>query len=554
MTWAIATAPLTTPTAGKATANENASFLHAIFPAPISHKASRRVAGDRSACLRSPSFTELVNAVKRSIPGVRMLPTTKYGPNALGSLVRFGLLALVPVVALGAVLGHVLNADVQQRYLETARSSATLIAQVGIQPLLNSQQVANGLTPTEIALTNNRLQGAAVSEEVQRIKVWNRAGLIVFSDNPALIGRTFPIDDDLGKALAGQSSASITDGHDEENSGDDLSGPLIQVYVPLVFAGTSSASGAFELYLPYAPVQAAIDRESNQLYIFLAIGLALFYASMFPVVLVADRWRRRLLHEAQATALANLAVLERLNRLKTEFLTRISHQFRTALVGIQGFSEVIRDSEHLDLLEVKAFAKDIYQDAERLDRAFNQMLELDQIEAGRTPLKLGQVSLDQLVNDVVEMARAQNPERVLRVSLGPATPTVSCDRDKIAQVLTILLGNAMKYSPAGSEVAVTTRSDPDFVEVMVKDHGPGMPSDFDDGLFVGYQRPPAKATNGLNTGVNAGLGLPIARQIVEMHGGRIWFESTAGNGTEFHFTLPIQVWASRDVKAVPRVA
>jgi hypothetical protein len=231
------------------------------------------------------------------------------------------LLALVPVVALGVVLAHVLNADVQQRYLETARSSATLIAQVGIQPLLNQQQVTNGLSSSEITQVNDKLQGAALSNEVDRIKVWNRAGTIVYSDNPALIGKTLPIDDDLGSALAGTSSASLTTGQSPENAGDTLTGPLIQVYVPLVFFGDSSPAGAFEIYLPYAPVQKAIDNESNQLYVFLVAGLTLFYASMFPVVLLADRWRRRLIGEAQATAIANLAVLERLNRLKTEFLT-----------------------------------------------------------------------------------------------------------------------------------------------------------------------------------------------------------------------------------------
>ena len=111
----------------------------------------------------------------------------------------------------------------------------------------------------------------------------------------------------------------MTDGHDEENSGDDLPGPLIQVYVPLIFKGNVNASGAFELYLPYAPVQAAIDNESHQLYVILAIGLALFYATMFPIVALADRWRR----SAEATAVANVATQERLNSLKSQFLIRI---------------------------------------------------------------------------------------------------------------------------------------------------------------------------------------------------------------------------------------
>src|SRR5258708_4088080 len=176
-----------------------------------------------------------------------MLDTTKYGPNALGSLVRFGLLALVPLIALGVVLAHELNVDLQQRYLETARTSATLITQVGIQPLLSGQQVQDGMSFTDVATIDDKLQGAAVSKDVRRIKVWNKNGTVVYSDNPALIGRTFLPDDDLRAALSGHSSASITNGHDEENSGDNLAGPLIQVYVPLVFAGTSSAAGAFEL-------------------------------------------------------------------------------------------------------------------------------------------------------------------------------------------------------------------------------------------------------------------------------------------------------------------
>src|SRR6266480_219044 len=447
----------------------------------------------RSLTPADRNFLELVNVADPGERSVTMLATTKYGFNPFGSLVRFGLLALVPVVALGAVLAHELNVDVQQRYLETARRSATLITQVGIQPLLSAEQVAGGLKPAEVSLIDEKLQGAAVSQEVRRLKVWNRSGTIVYSDNNALVGKTFPIDTDLGEALEGRSSASITDGHDEENAGDDLQGPLIQVYVPLVFNGTSSVSGAFELYLPYAPVQATIDQESNQLYGVLAAGLALFYAAMFPVAFLADRWRRRLLHEAETTAMANLAVLERLNRLKSEFLTRISHQFRTALVGIQGFSELIRDSEDLDLEKVRAFAGDIYEDAERLDRAFGDMLELDRMEGGRSVLHIGAVDINQLIVSVVEAARTQSPRSNLVAQLNPALPQVRGDPGKLSQVLSVLVGNAIKYSPLGSNVTVTTDVEGDHLTVAVKDHGPGMPADIDRGLLAGSLRHPPAA-------------------------------------------------------------
>ena len=442
------------------------------------------------------------------------------------------------MLALGAILGHELNVDVQQRYHDTQLSSATLITQVGIQPLLTADQVSNGFTPAEIVALDEKLQGAALSKEVRRLKVWNRSGTVVYSDRPAIIGRTFPLDDDLGEALAGEANANITDGKDDENAGDNLVGPLLQVYVPLTFKGNSKPSGALELYLPYAPIQAAIDRESNQLYLMLAVGLTVFYAAMFPIVFIANRWRRR----AESTALANLAVLERLNRLKSEFLIRMSHQFRTSLVGIEGFSELIKDSETLDLDEVKSFASDIYSDASRLDQAFNEMVELDQMEAGRTVLKFERTSVNTVVSDVVDASRHSGGDHQLVTNLEADVPPVSCDRERIAHTLSILIGNAAKYSRAGTEIVVSTAVEGDAVRVTVKDHGPGMPADFDRRLFVGH-------SNGSN---GTGLGLAIARQIVEMHRGRIWFDSASGQGTEFHFTLPLKVRQTQEIKAVAR--
>jgi len=447
-------------------------------------------------------------------------------------------LALVPVMALGAVLAHVLDDDVQQRYLDSARQSATLISVVGIQPLLDSRELSTGLTAAEIASIDGRLQGAAVSQDVRRIKVWNTAGTIVYSDNHALVGRTFSIDDDLGDALHGTASASVTDGHDEENSGDNLAGPLVQAYVPLVFSGSSKPSGAFEIYLPYAPVQAAIDQETSRLYLVLALGLFAFYGAILGVAVLADRWRRRLIREAETTALANLAVLERLNRLKSEFLTRVGHQFRTALVGIQGFSEVIKDSEELDLVEVKGYAQDIYSDATRLDRAFGDLLELDQMQAGRVSLNTSRVSIDRLVQDVVDRMHTDDARHPIVTRLDSHGELVQCDPERLSQALANVIGNAVKFSPAGGEVTVSTEVTDDAAVIHIADHGRGMPHDFGDGMLTGYEH-------------STGLGLPIARQIMEMHGGRIWFDSVAGAGTTFHLSVPLKLRPSRGIaKAV----
>jgi hypothetical protein len=146
-----------------------------------------------------------------------MLDTTKYGPNALGSLVRFGLLALVPLIALGAVLAHELNADVQQRYLETARTSATLITQVGIQPLLSAQQVDSGLTSADIATIDGKLQGASARKCADQD--WNKSGTVVYSGQP---GTHRPdVSARRPSSRAGRTPAPVSRWSHEENSGDN---------------------------------------------------------------------------------------------------------------------------------------------------------------------------------------------------------------------------------------------------------------------------------------------------------------------------------------------
>jgi signal transduction histidine kinase len=102
--------------------------------------------------------------------------------------------------------------------------------------------------------------------------------------------------------------------------------------------------------------------------------------------------------------------------------------------------------------------------------------------------------------------------------------------------MTNLLSNAIKYSPEGGEVAVTSRSSAGQVEISVRDHGIGIPPDFVDRLFGRYERYENEATSKI---VGTGLGLAITRRIVEMHGGRIWVESTVGSGSEFHVTIPV---------------
>jgi signal transduction histidine kinase len=238
-------------------------------------------------------------------------------------------------------------------------------------------------------------------------------------------------------------------------------------------------------------------------------------------------------HAANEAAMAHLAGLERLNELKSEFVALVSHEFRTALVGIQGFSEMIRD-EDLPIAELRGFAGDINNDAERLNRMINDMLDLDRIEAGRLILHVQPTDLNALVQRAVERASASSFHHFITAKLDPATPAIQCDPERLQQVIANLLGNAIKYSPSGGEVVVSSHVSEGLVEVSVRDHGIGIAPDFVKRLFGPYEHYEKTSNQVLSTG----LGLAITRQIVELHGGKIWVDSAVGVGSDFRFTLP----------------
>jgi signal transduction histidine kinase len=239
--------------------------------------------------------------------------------------------------------------------------------------------------------------------------------------------------------------------------------------------------------------------------------------------------------QEQEGAARSLNVLERLNRLKTEFLTMVSHEIRTALVGIQGFSELIRDSETIDLAEIRSYATEVYNDARRLDQMLDKMLDLDRVAGSRSVLQIGQVSLNAAISDAVADARIKGKGHGLVMDLAPDLPTVNGDGARLGQLLAILITNAIKFSTRGTEVRVSSRAVPGHVQISVKDHGPGMPKEFDRELFGRYKAGIGNATTKV---VGSGLGLPMAREIVDLHGGKIWFDSEIGVGTVFHVTIP----------------
>jgi signal transduction histidine kinase len=229
--------------------------------------------------------------------------------------------------------------------------------------------------------------------------------------------------------------------------------------------------------------------------------------------------------------------LERVNKVKSEFVAIVSHEFRAPLTGIQGFSEMMRD-EDLTVSELKEYATDINKDARRLNRLVNEMLDLSRMESGRIMLNLEAIDLNAIVRDIALTMQPTAPKHTFTLRLDDSLTMLHADRDKITQVVTNLANNSVKYSPEGGEIVLMTRAEGNHAHLMVIDHGLGMPKDMLEYVFEPYSR----AENGKARFVNGtGLGLPIARQIVKLHGGRVWADSVEGKGSTFHCLIPVGV-------------
>jgi len=238
--------------------------------------------------------------------------------------------------------------------------------------------------------------------------------------------------------------------------------------------------------------------------------------------------------ESQRNANANL---EKLDRTKTEFLSIVSHEFRTALTGIQGFSELIRDGG-LEPDEVRAYGGYIFNDADRINRLIGDMLDLDRMESGRMGMRSGDVDINEVLSEAMARAGTAAATVEFKADLDPRLPIVAGDRDRLIQVVSNLVNNAIKYSPDGGMVTLSTRADAGFALVSVTDTGLGIPPDEIGHVFERFRRVRSGAAQSIP---GTGLGLTIVKQIVEMHGGKIWVESAVGHGSAFHFTIPLAV-------------
>ncbi len=231
--------------------------------------------------------------------------------------------------------------------------------------------------------------------------------------------------------------------------------------------------------------------------------------------------------------------LRELDRLKSAVVTSVSHELRTPLTSIQMHVDNVLDGGTGPLRhDQKNFLTRVRNNTNRLRRIINEMLDLSRIESGQSTLTMSSVSFVQLLADVLDNLEPLIKEHQLSVETNcdPTLPRLHADADKLHQVLTNLLHNAIKFSSPHTPIYITaTVNDSQMLQVCIADSGPGIPTEDISKIFLPFYRSSLTIVKGRG----AGLGLAITKGLVEIQGGDLWVESTTGSGSKFFFRIPV---------------
>lgn len=269
------------------------------------------------------------------------------------------------------------------------------------------------------------------------------------------------------------------------------------------------------------------------------IGVAMDNARAYlELELLNQTLDQRVRQRTQELQTANEQLRE-LDQLKSAFVSIVSHELRTPMTSIKGYVENMLEGLTGALTERQShYLQRVKYNVERLTRLINDLLDLSRIETGRVELRQEWLCIRDLTNEVVDSFQAMAQAKGLNITVQhPATmPRIKADRDKLIQVLTNLVQNAVKFTPQGGHVRLQTQTlETGFVQVSVQDTGCGIRADEMDKVFLRFYRGESAPSEARG----AGLGLTIAKSLVELHGGRIWVESSSGEGSRFIFIVPV---------------
>jgi signal transduction histidine kinase len=226
-----------------------------------------------------------------------------------------------------------------------------------------------------------------------------------------------------------------------------------------------------------------------------------------------------------------------MERMKDEMISAVSHEMRTPLTAMMGFTEFMLESE-VSEEQRRTFLATIHKETARLNELISNFLDLQQIKARRSTYRFRSVAVEPLLRDAAALFAADHDRHRIEVTVPDDLPQIRGDETRLHQVLTNLISNAVKYSPKGSLVSLGARSDADSLTFWVRDEGQGIPLELLERIFDRFYR--LDNTDRRLVG-GTGLGLALVKEIVSAHNGRVWVESEPGKGSTFYVSLPLFV-------------
>jgi len=225
-------------------------------------------------------------------------------------------------------------------------------------------------------------------------------------------------------------------------------------------------------------------------------------------------------------------------RKRTEFISITTHELKTSLTAIIASAELLNDELQPDSESTSGrLIQSIIRNAHAIDESLSRLAEMAEVLTGELRLQTEPVDVVAVIHDVATRfyPTIQSKDQSLRLDLPNSLPRVRADRQYLEEILLSLVANASKFTPAGGKIGVAARQDGESLVVQVSDTGIGIPAEEHERIFLPYYQ--INRSKGKQSG--SGLGLAITKTLVELHGGRIWLKSTAGQGSTFSFSLPI---------------
>lgn len=469
---------------------------------------------------------------------------------------RFAITSLIVFVLIGVGIAAVRAGDLRARSEDAATVRAELIAESVIAPLLTPADLEGPIRGARYRELDRAIHEFAIKDAgVERVKIWSRDGMVLFSNDPGQVGLEPELEKDLLEAFEGEVAGEISDLSEPENVSERLlAEQLFETYVPVNVAGvvgSDAVDAVIEVYQDYSVIQREIGRLNDTLTISLGIGLLALYVLLLPVMVGTTRILRRqnaqLVEQAQqlgvllAREQETVAELRELDRLKSDFAATASHELRTPLTTIHGYAQLLKARAHSGDPEMKDAVEAIARQTAHLQRLVGNLLREAQLEHGVIETTREPTS----VADVLDGVRKGFPGAADRIDMqiDHDLPRLLLGPIALHEIVANLVDNALKYSTPGAPILVDARIVNDSLVIRVSDEGPGISSGDLPRIFDRFTQVDQSSTRA-HGGV--GLGLHLVRELTRRLGGDVTVESVVGHGSTFTVTIPVPAHTGRE--------